>query len=329
MAFPWSDTQSAYARAYRVYRCFSTYKPTYLIMYNKNIFYVLGGLAFLFLLYYFFLSPPANFLSGTVVQIEPGMGLHSISLLLKRGNVIRSRTAFEAFVIFLGGDKRIKYSEYLFETPMSAYDVALWIVRGERYRAPVVVTIPEGFSKEEIANVYSAKLINFNKDNFLATAPEGYLFPDTYYFLTTEDEKNVIDKMTKNFEKKIASIRPEIDASSKTTNRTEREIIIMASILEKEAKGDNDRELISGILWKRISNGMPLQVDAAPDTYKTKGLPKNPIGNPGLEAIHAAIYPKSSPYLYYLHDKQGITHYAENFAEHRRNIVKYLKPVPY
>ena len=70
---------------------------------------------------------------------------------------------------------------------------------------------------------------------------------------------------------------------------------------------------------------MPLQVDVAPETYKIKGLPKSPIGNPGLEAIVATIRPQSSPYFYYLHDKDGIVHYAKNFTEHKKNILKYLK----
>ena len=99
----------------------------------------------------------------------------------------------------------------------------------------------------------------------------------------------------------------------------------MASIIERESKGDVDRRVISGILWKRIKIGMPLQVDAAPDTYKTKGLPKSPIGNPGILAIQAAIHPTRSPYLYYLHDKNGNIYYAKTFLEHKQNIARYLK----
>ena len=70
---------------------------------------------------------------------------------------------------------------------------------------------------------------------------------------------------------------------------------------------------------------MPLQTDAAPETYKVKGLPKNPISNPGLEAINSAINPQNSSYLYYLHDKDGNIHYAKNFEEHKANKLKYLK----
>jgi UPF0755 protein len=121
----------------------------------------------------------------------------------------------------------------------------------------------------------------------------------------------------------------------------------MASIIEKEAKGEEDRYFISGILWKRISKGIPLQVDApflyilgkesseltradlainSPfNTYKNKGLTPSPIGNPGLESIKAAIKPKDSPYLYYLHDSDGNIHYAKTYTEHLKNINKYLK----
>ena len=109
------------------------------------------------------------------------------------------------------------------------------------------------------------------------------------------------------------------------SKRSFEDIIIMASIIEKEAKGDADRAMISGILWKRISIGMPLQVDAAPETYKSRGLTKSAISNPGLEAIKSAIYPQKSPYLYYLHDKNGGIHYAKNFSEHQSNEQKYLR----
>lgn len=271
--------------------------------------------------YFFFISPPSNFVAGTIFQVEEGMSLRSISKKLKEEKIIRSRLAFESFVVMFGGDKKIRYADYLFETKMPVYKVALLIAKGERYMAPVVATIPEGLNLSEIADIYSKKLVNFNKENFLSKGKEGYLFPDTYYFIRTDTEIEVIDYMAKNYEKKISPIRTEITSSGKT----EKEIIIMASILEKEAKGDNDRELISGILWKRLSINMPLQVDAEPNTYKAKGLPNAPIGNPGIEAIKAAMYPKNSPYLYYLHDKEGRTHYAKNFDEHKRNIAKYLK----
>ena len=290
---------------------------------KKILFYIFGiFLVFLFF-YFFFLSAPGDFPQGAVVRVERGMSLHSVSSILKEEHIIRSRVIFESFVIIFGGEKHTVYADYLFENRLPVWAVALRIVGGDHDTMPVVVTIPEGFDNNQIADTFASKLTNFNKTLFLkdAGALEGYLFPDTYFFLTNTDENTVLQSMSDNFKKKINSLLPAITSSPNKEN----DIIVMASIIERESKGDVDRAVISGILWKRIKIGMPLQVDVAPDTYKTRGLPKSPIGNPGLEAIKAAIYPKNSPYLYYLHDKNGNIYYAKTFLEHKQNIAKYLK----
>ncbi len=292
-------------------------------MQNKNIFYALGIIAFLVFLNSVFFSVPIDFPVGTIFKVEQGDTLRNISLKLKNEHIIRSRVAFEAFVIIFGREKNVIVADYYFENKLPVYEVALRISRGKHYMVPVVVTILEGFNIVQIADAFAPKLSNFDKSKFLLEAQEleGYLFPDTYFFLTTDTEIDVIKSMSKNFNKKIQPIRPFITSLGKT----EKEIIIMASLIEGEAKGDMDRAFISGILWKRLSIGMPLQVDFAPLTYKTKGLPKSPLGNPGMKAIKAALYPQNSPYLYYLHDKDGNIHYAKSFKEHRQNILKYLQ----
>lgn len=275
---------------------------------------------------FFFLNAPTDFPVGSIVKIEPGKSLRAVSLQLNQEHIIRSRFLFEAFMILFNREKRVISTDYYFDSSLPVYEIARRIAHGENHIAPLVVTIPEGFTNTQIAETVSVKLPNFNKANFLTTAldKEGYLFPDTYYFLIDDTESEVINVMSQNYEKKINPIRPKITASGKTENQ----IITMASIIEKEAKGNvggqTDREVIAGILWKRISLGMPLQVDAAPETYKTKGLPKTPISNPGMAAILAALNPTASPYLYYLHDKGGVIHYAKTFAEHEANIKKYL-----
>jgi len=289
----------------------------------KTVFLVIVTvIAFLNIFYLFFLNAPGDFPLRAVVRIEPGMSLRSVSSVLKMKHIIRSRVVFESFVIIFGGEKHTVSADYLFENKLPVWQIALRIVRGEHYMAPIVVTIPEGFDLNQIGDTFALELTNFNKNRFLEKAKglEGYLFPDTYFFLTNTDEDIVLRSMNDNFKKKTNPLLPEISSSGKS----EKEIIIMASIIEGEAKGDTDRGVISGILWRRIKIGMPLQVDAAPDTYKKKGLPENPIGNPGLEAIKAAIHPKNSPYLYYLHDKNGSIHYAKTFLEHKQNIAKYL-----
>ena len=290
---------------------------------KKIVFVVAILIVALSFVYYFFFSAPDNFPIPSVIRIDPGMSLRSISSLLKKDQIIRSRVAFEYLAIFSGGEKRIISADYLFDKKLSVWQVVLRIVRGEHRMAPVTVTIPEGFDVNQIADTFVLKLTNFNQTRFLLKAKdlEGYLFPDTYFFLTNADDTDVLKSIKDNFNKKITPLLPEITSSG----HTEKEIITMASVIEREAKGDTDRAVIAGILWRRINISMALQVDAAPDTYKTKGLPDSPIGNPGLKSIEAAINPQASPYLYYLHDKNGNIYYAKTFAEHQVNIKKYLK----
>ncbi|MBP6883722.1 MAG: endolytic transglycosylase MltG [Candidatus Pacebacteria bacterium] len=291
---------------------------------KKIALYVLLAITFLWAFYFLFFSVPGNFPVGQIVSIEPGMNLRKASLKLKEENIIRSRTTFEALMIAYGGERHLVSSDYLLESKLSVFEIARRMSRGESHLAPVKVVIPEGFDNEMIADTYKDRLSAFDKAKFLATAEEGYLFPDTYFFFTRSDEVEVLKSMSDNFERKVAPLREEFTKFGKS----EQDIISMASIIEREAKGDKtgqERRIIAGILWRRISLGMPLQVDAAPETYKTKGLPESPICNPGLESIKATIHPTSSPYLYYLHDKDGEIHYAKTFTEHKANISKYLK----
>lgn len=292
-------------------------------MQNKNIFYALSAIIFLASFYILFFSAPRDFPLRAVLEIEPGMNLRDVSSILKKQRIIRSRMVFESFLIIFGAEARIVSADYLFENKLPVWKIAKRIAKSEHPMAPIVVTIPEGFDIGKIGDAFEPKLLNFNKIKFLLEAKdkEGYLFPDTYSFLISADEKSVLRIMNDNFEKKIAPFLSEIISSGKN----EKDIVTMASIIEMESKGDADRGIISGILWKRLEINMPLQVDAAPETYKIKGLPKSPIANPGLLAILAAIRPQSSPYLYYLHDKNGVVHYAKTFAEHNKNILKYLK----
>ena len=288
-----------------------------------KLWYKIGAVALLLLFYIFVLSAPRNFPIDKKFSIGPGASLRSVSLLLENENIIRSRVAFEFFIILFGNEKKLISADYSFDQKIPVFEVARRIAGGAARTAPVSVTIPEGYDVEQIADTFAAKLSSFNKENFLLAAreKEGYLFPDTYFFLTSENEDVVLRSMSANFQKKIKPLLPQISASGKA----EKDIIIMASLVEREAKGENDREVIAGILWHRVKIGMGLQVDAAPETYKNKGLPLKPIANPGLAAIKAALHPKDSPYLYYLHDKNGEIHYARTFAEHAKNVSKYLK----
>lgn len=271
-------------------------------------------------------NPPKDFKLAEIFIVKEGSSLRSLSKDLEEGGYIKSRALFESFVIFFGGEKHISPGDYIFKEKLNVLELAERFSKGEKGISRIKVTIPEGYDIKEMAEIFEIKLHNFNKENFINKTEdkEGYLFPDTYFFLSSDNEDRVIKTMNDNFNKKTASVFAPFNSLPNKEIKI-REIIIMASLIEGEASGDEDRDIISGILWKRIEIGMPLQVDVSPITYKEKGLPKNPIASPGLASIKAAIYPKASNYLYYLHDKEGNTHFGANFKEHRANIEKYLK----
>lgn len=291
------------------------------------------------------LLPPSTFPTPYRVTIDSGQTLFSISKELYDDGAIKNRRAFEMFMITFGNENHIEQGEYYFEKPISVVALALRISGKDFGLARKKVTFPEGYSNKEMSNRLAESFDNFDKSRFISLTQEqeGYLFPDTYSFFPSTTTDQMIEALKNNFNKKIATLEPEISKSKRSLP----EIITMASIIEKEARGANDRALISGILWNRIDAGIALQVDApflyilgkeskdltkkdlsikSPyNTYLNKGLPPNPINNPGLAAIKAALTPEKSDYFYYLHDKNGNIYYAKTYEEHKKNIKKYLK----
>lgn len=217
----------------------------------------------------------------------------------------------------------LRTGDYLFEKNSSLVEVLLQLKTNNHKIKPIKITIREGLSNQDIAELLDQKLNNFDKNIFLELSKDldGKLFPDSYFFfpLTTEDE--IVKELKNNFNNRIIPLVDKIKETGKNLN----DILVMASILEGEANGDKDNRVISGILWKRLTLNMPLQVDVDKETYKNKGLPQEPLNNPGLSSIKAAIDPVDSNYLYYLHDKEGNVYYAKDYEEHKKNISLYLK----
>ncbi len=298
--------------------------------------------------FYFFITliaPPKNFPTPYQLSINSGQTLFSISQELKSDNVVKSPRIFEIFMIFFGNEKKISEGEFYFEKPTSSLQIAIRITTRSFGIKKTKITIPEGFSNKEISNRVKDSFpeIDIDRFNFLIKGKEGFLFPDTYNFFPNVTPEIIINTLEKNFSQKISLLKNEVDQSKRSLNQ----IIVMASIIEKEASGENDRNLISGILWNRFDRGIALQVDApflyllgkesknltrsdllidSPyNTYLNKGLPPYPINNPGTEAIKAAINPDNTEYLYYLHGKDRNIYYAKTYSEHQLNIKKYLK----
>ncbi|MFA6536011.1 MAG: endolytic transglycosylase MltG [Candidatus Paceibacterota bacterium] len=288
---------------------------------------------------------PANFPKSTLIAVSKGQGLSSIAKTLKAAHIIRSEFWFKGLVVISGGSRGAQAGDYNFDIPQNIFVVADRIARGVYNLKQIKVTIPEGLSNLEVAKIFSVNLPRFNSKEFLnlAKSKEGYLFPDTYWFLPNVSGAEIISAMSDNFDKQIISITDQIQKFGKPLN----DVIIMASIIEEEARIMETRQTIAGILWKRLKEGMLLQVDApfsyingqalpkvylddlkidSPyNTYLYKGLPPGPIANPGLDAIKATINPVATKYYYYLTDKDGVMHYAVTHDEHVANKNLYLK----
>lgn len=314
----------------------------------RTVLYAIAAIFAFFISIYavqYILLPPKSFPVPYSVTIDNGQSLFSISKELYSDGVIRSRRVFEIFMLTLGSEKTISKGEYFFERPATVITMALRIVGRDFGVERTRVTIPEGFTNKQIATRLGATLHDFDAEQFLTLAKndEGFLFPDTYIFFPWATPETVHQTLRDTFDQKIEPFKKNIEASPYSLNQ----IVTMASLVEKEANGEEDRAMIAGILWNRIEKGIPLQVDApflyligkesseltrtdlaidSPfNTYKYKGLPPHPIGNPGVSSIEATLSPKESPYLYYLHDKDGTIYYARTYKEHLRNIKNHLQ----
>lgn len=288
---------------------------------------------------------PVSFRSGTIIEIPEGHTLSAIATELYDASVIRSPLLFKLAVQHYGKEHSITSGAYMFKKPLSVMAVARQMALGDHGMEMLKITLPEGLTVSEMATTLSKSLPNFDSTLFLADAKgsEGSLFPDTYFFFSTATSGEVLTALKEDFNKKTAPLQKDAATLGKNWN----DILIMASILEEEAATPEDRRIVSGILWKRLSAGMRLQVDAtfaytigkgsleltADDlksdspynTYRIKGLPPTPITNPGLDAIEASLHPTSTPYFYYLSDKNGVMHYAKTFEEHKLGKVRYLR----
>ncbi len=280
-----------------------------------------------------------------IVTIPSGSTVREIATLLAKENIIRSPFLFIVFARWSNVETTLGSGTYSFQMPKNLLAVLEQLSTHEYGISRVRVTIPEGTTNSEIANIFSAKLPDITREAFLLEAKrkEGYLFPDTYFFSVTATSGPVIVTLSENFVEKTTEFRAQANKLGKKWE----DVVIMASLIEEEAATPEDRRIISGILWKRISIGMRLQLDAsfayllgkasseitAKDldldspfnTYRYAGLPPAPIANPGADAILSALMPTKTPYLYYLSDKKGVMHYAKTFDEHKINKARYLR----
>ncbi|MDO8486567.1 MAG: endolytic transglycosylase MltG [Candidatus Staskawiczbacteria bacterium] len=279
--------------------------------------------------------------------IEKGDNFIKVSSDLKQKDLINSSFFLESYFLLSGRWSNIKAGTYDLPYGSTTAQLAGIISRGETKKEKI--TILEGWNLRDIAQYCEEKGFFTQEEFFVATnnpltgtfndnGLEGYLFPDTYKVDYPVTPEKVIRMALNNFQKKVS-----IDLQKNNF----RETIIMASLLEKEVRSYEDKQIVAGILWKRLKQGWPLQVDAtinyaigdsgaklslddlqlesAYNTYRNKGLPPGPICNPGIESIKAAVYYQNSPYWYYLSAKNGKTIFSETFNQHVAAKAKYLR----
>lgn len=281
--------------------------------------------------------------------IPKGQAILTIGRRLEEERLIKSAFAFRYLVWQKKLSGKIQAGTFQLAPSESLGEIVQKLTMGIN---DVRVTIPEGKRHEELSE-YFKDFPNFDSDEFVALSEdeEGYLFPDTYSFAAGATAEIVHEKLRSNFDKVIKD--NSIEAKAKKSGATLKNAVIMASIVEREAKTAEDMKIVAGILYNRLQNGMPLQVDAtmqyakgydtktkqwwAPplaadkeinspfNTYKVTGLPPAPICNPSLNALNAAVSPTSSDYLFYITDNDGQMRYAETYDEHLENIQKFLR----
>jgi len=336
---------------------FSKMSPSFL----KNILTAISFfLLIVFFVFFFKIYVPANpFSHETIVfTAEKGWGDEHVARELERLGIIRDNYFFRFYVVMSFQHSKLQAGIYNLSPRMSTYQIVKKMVRGDVVKEKI--TILEGWTVDRIGEYFEEKnfctkdffvqltekdyseTFDFLKDKPKDIGLEGYFFPDTFEVSEKENCETLLIMMLSNFGKKLEEeIREEI----KNQNKTIFEIVTMASMIEKEVKIMEEKKIVSGILWKRLSVDMPLQLDATVNyvtgksdpsalikdtqidspynTYKYKGLPKGPISNPGINSILAAIYPTETKYWFYLSD--GKTIFSENFDQHVAAKQKYLK----
>lgn len=307
--------------------------------------YVSTGLAVLLAcaaLWYGLLSPPASFPKGSIITVEKGSTIQEVADMLADRGVVRSPILYSALMRIANASPDA--GKYVFQERVGVFQVAYRTAIGAFGIEPVRIRFVEGTTVREMARQIKEAIPDFDAARFIdrALPTEGYLYPDTYYFYPDLTADDAIVTMFTHF----AEARSTIESDLASSPYSEKDVLIMASILEKEGRSLAEKRAIAGVLWHRIEIGMPLQVDAvfsyikdvplyspsfsdleidSPyNTYENKGLPPGPIGNPSVTSMLAAATPASTTALFYLTGRDGVTRFAHTFEEHKRNRANYL-----
>jgi UPF0755 protein len=328
-------------------------------LFNLSVVFIAVSLIF-FNIYQYFVTPLKSIKENISIQIPKGSSLNKICLILKKEGIIYETFKFKLLAKLKNAEFRIKAGEYCIGPHASPLDILNKLIRGEV--KTYSITIPEGSTIYNIAKILESagrgsaeKILDKETGIFLAKSLrtdndslEGFLFPDTYNFTNETGLEEIIKAMTDRFKNVFTA---EINKTPIETGLSERETIILASLVEKETAANSEKPLISAVFLNRLKKGMKLECDPTViygikledpefqsrlrkehlqkensyNTYRIFGLPPGPICNPGLESIRAALKPAMVDYLYFVSKNDGTHEFSKTFVDHNKAVSIYQK----
>lgn len=298
-------------------------------------------------------KPNSDSTARVSVSIKPGTSVTRISEILAEKDLIRDAFVFRLYLKRHDLSGKLQAGDYILQKNLTFAEVAELLQSGKTSEQKV--TIPEGYTIKQIDGLLAKKGL-IEKGDFEACAQscdlgfrvdslEGWLYPSTYYVSTNNfSSKGFLARLYRTMQQKLGEFSADIQQSGRTKN----EIMIVASMIEREAFGDSlaEKKIISGVIWKRLDERIHLGIDATTryekndwknplyaedfavkspyNTRKNLGLPPTAISNPSMDSIEAAIFPENTEYYYYLHDKSGQIRFGRNLEEHNANKRRYL-----
>jgi UPF0755 protein len=293
------------------------------------------------------------------VEIKPGTGSRAIGRALADAGVVRDEPTFRMAVYLTGTARELKAGEYRFAGPASSKEVARKLARGAVYTRPV--TFPEGLTVKEMARVFESRGLGAAQSFVQAASSpgavraldpaardlEGYLFPETYSLTRRMEARALVGLMAARF---LDVFGDELRAEAQSQGRTVREVVTLASLVEKETARPEERPIVAAVYLNRLRIGMGLQCDPTViyaleragkftgnltrqdlrfdspyNTYRYAGLPPGPIAAPGKASLEAALRPAKVDYLYFVSRNDGGHVFATTLAEHNRNVKAWQK----
>mgnify|MGYP001465057710 CR=1 FL=1 len=319
------------------------------------------------------LQPPEKSPEKVQFTIEKGMSSSDIAQVLEEKGLLRNATVFTYYLLYKNEGHRFQAGTYEMNPGLSLDEIIAKLNAGEVVKEETIrFTIPEGYTVMQIADKLAqegfvdkakflaltanpelfnaASLRHIPEDEPLKNKLEGYLFPETYELKKGSTEEDIIQRMTAELDEKLAELPEGWEKQLEQLGLNIHQLLTVASLIEREVVVDKERPIVAGIIYNRLTENMPLQIDATVqyaleehkerlyykdyyetdspyNTYKITGLPPGPIASPGLESIRAALYPEETSYFYYVTKKDGSNEhlFAETLAEHEANIAKSME----